>query len=120
MGKKSIELTLYERDQIAIYRAKGWTFSEIGELLGRSGSTVSREYSRNLDDSGVYLPSVAHSKAVARKSRAAERQSKCEEYKEPIHHFLRLGWAPAQISGWLGMAYTGFSVSYETIYCFIY
>lgn len=104
MGKKSRELTQKERDQIAIYRVKEWTFSEIGQLLGRSGSTISREYNRNLDESGVYLSSVAHAKAVARKSKAGERESKCEKYKETIHHFLRLGWTPAQIADWLGIA----------------
>jgi len=120
MGKKSTELTLYERDQIAIYRAKGFTFKEIGQLLGRSGSTISREYNRNLNDDGVYLPSVAYEKAVTRKSKAAVRKSKCEKHGKTIHHFLRLSWTPAQIAGWLSIAHKGFSVSYETIYCFIY
>jgi len=120
VGNKSTELSQSERDQIAICRAKGWTFLRIGQLLDRSGSTISREYTRNLNEDGEYLPSVAHWQAVARKSEAAERESKCEKHAKTIHHFLRLGWTPEQISGWLGIAHKRFSVSYETIYCFIY
>ncbi len=120
MGKKVSELTLCDREYIAIYRARELSFSEIGDLLGRSGSTISREYNRNLNEDGIYLPSIAHEKAMARKSQAANRQSKCEKYAETIHHFLRLGWTPEQIAGWLSLAHKGFSISYETIYCFIY
>ncbi len=120
MGKKGKELTLRERDQIAIHRAKGWKFSDIAQILGRSGSTISREYNRNRNDEGEYLPSIAHWKAITRKSEAAERKSKCEKHEKTIHHFLRLGWTPEQMAGWLGMPHKGFSVSYETIYYFIY
>jgi len=114
------ELTLFDREYIAIYRAKDWSFAEIGDLLDRDGSTISREYNRNLNEAGVYLPSVADEKARVRKRQAGQRESKCEKYQETIHHFLRRGWTPEQIAGWLGIAHKGFSVSYETIYCFIY
>ena len=120
MRKKNFELSQFERDQIAIHRGKGCSFADIGQLLGRSGSTISREYSRNLSSTGEYLPSIAHLKAVIRKSEAAERESKCEKHGKTIHDFLRLGWTPEQIAGWLKIAHKGFSVSYETIYCFIY
>ena len=114
------ELTLLDREFIAIYRAKKWSFSDIGDVLGRNRTTISREYKRNLNDDGIYLPSVADGKAKARKSQAGMRESKCEKHTKTIHHFLRLGWTPAQIGGWLGITHKGFSVSYETIYCFIY
>ena len=120
MADKKSELSLLDREYIAIYRAKDWSFSEIGDLLDRDRTTISREYNRNLNEDDIYLPSVAHEKAMARKSQAAKRKSKCEKHEKTIHHFLRLGWTPEQIAGWLGIAHKGFSVSYETIYCFIY
>ena len=120
MVSKKSELSLSDREYIALCRAKNWSFSDIGKLLDRNGSTISREYNRNLNGEGVYLPSVAEGKAKARKSQAGVRPSKCEKHKKTIHHFLHLGWTPEQIAGWLGIAHKEFSVSYETIYCFIY
>ena len=120
MSKKKSELTLEDREYIAIYRAKGWSYRDIGDLLDRSGSTISREYKRNLNFYGEYLPSIAQEKARTRKREAAERTSKCEAYKDTIHQYLLLGWTPAQIAGWLGITNSGISVSYETIYCFVY
>ena len=98
MGKKSRELRQSERDQIAIHRAKGWSFFDIGQLLGRSRSTISREYNRNLNDNGEYLPSVAHEKAVVRKSEAAERKSKCEKHEKTIHHLNGTKLSPIDTS----------------------
>jgi len=63
---------------------------------------------------------VAHQKAIERKILAGTRESKCEKYADTIYHFLRIGWTPEQIAGWLGLAHKGFSISYETICCFIY
>lgn len=120
MGTKTSELTLEDREYIAIYRAKGWSFKDIGDLLDRSGSTISREYSRNLNFNREYLPSVAHEKAISRKRVAAERESKCEAYGDTILYYLKIGWTPAQIAGWLSLIHRGLTLSYETIYCYIY
>ncbi|MFC1750689.1 helix-turn-helix domain-containing protein, partial [Pseudomonadota bacterium] len=94
MVSKKSELSLSDREYIALCRAKNWSFSDIGKLLDRNGSTISREYNRNLNGEGVYLPSVAEGKAKARKSQAGVRPSKCEKHKKTIHHFLHLGWTP--------------------------
>ncbi|MCK5831762.1 MAG: helix-turn-helix domain-containing protein [Methylococcales bacterium] len=59
MGQNYSQLKQKERDQIAIYRSKGLSFSEIGKMLGRKGSTISREYNRNITEEGGYLPSEA-------------------------------------------------------------
>ena len=80
MGQNYSQLNQKERDQIAIYRSKGRSFSEIGEMLGRNGSTISREYNRNGEE-GRYLPSEAQMQSLMRKSQAAETKSKCEAYE---------------------------------------
>ena len=120
MVSKRGDLSLTDREHIAIRRGQGWSFGRIGELLGRSGSTISREYGRNMGDDGVYLGSVAHAKAKVRRVKAGQRESKCEVYKETIHSLLQWGWTPAQISGRLGLKKKDFSISHETIYCYIY
>lgn len=120
MAKEYTQISQLERDQISLLRSQGFTFSEIGSKLGRSGSSISREYRRNRDKGQAYLPSVAHEKAKARNVAAAEVSSKCEPHEHEIYRLLCLGWAPAQIASWLRKMISGFSISYETIYCFIY
>ena len=73
MGKPYKQLNHKERDNIAILRAKGWSFSAIGKSINRDKSTISREYKRNKNSSQTYLPSDAQSlfkqrKKAARKS----------------------------------------------------
>ena len=63
------QINQLERDQIAIQRSKGHSFSAISKVLGRSGSTLSREYKRNLNYEGNYLPSEAGYKSRRRKKR---------------------------------------------------
>jgi IS30 family transposase len=109
-----------ERDQIAIHRSKGLSFSAIGGMLGRSGSTLSREYKRNQNDEGNYFPSEADHYAKERKKWAAEIGSKCEPYEENIYSRLCEGWTPEQIAGRLSIKEKIYTVSHETIYQFIY
>ena len=120
MGILYTHLSQLERDQIGLLRAGGFSFNEIGEILGRSGSTISREFRRNKILDEDYLPSKAHSLAVDRKSDSALKISKCAAYEHQIHHLLGIGWTPEQIAGWFKKGDSGFSVSYETIYCYIY
>ncbi len=105
-----------ERDQLAIHRSKGHSFSAIGKMLGRSGSALSREYKRKLNHEDNYLPSEAEQIAKRRKKWAAEIGSKCEPYEGNIYSRLCEGWTPEQIAGRLSMDEKSFTVSHETIY----
>lgn len=120
MGQRYSQLGQKERDKIALYRARGWSFAAIGQKLGRSGSTISREYNRHLSEEGEYLPSEAQGRAKHAKVASVSGRSKCEPYEKEIYHLLCIGWTPEQIAGHLTRKYIGFSVSYETIYRFIY
>ena len=71
MGQKYTQINQVVRDQISVYRSRGLSFFAIGEKLGRSGSTISREYKRNLDEEGNYLPSLAQKRSGLRKEYAA-------------------------------------------------
>ena len=90
------------------------------EGVRTKGSALSREYKRNLNHEGNYLPSEAEYTAKRRKQWAAEIGSKCEPYDENIYSRLCEGWTPEQIAGRLSIEEKTFTVSHETIYHFIY
>jgi transposase, IS30 family len=62
-------LTLPQREEIALGRARGDSIRAIAALLGRSPSTVSRELRRNADGLGRYRATTAHALAYHRASR---------------------------------------------------
>ena len=120
MGKCYNQISQRERDWISKYKALGWSFQEIADALGRNKSTIIREYNRNLNAEGEYLPSEAQAKSDKRKRESKFHTSKCEPYEDEIHQKLTLGWTPEQIAAFLSGKYFGFSVSHETVYEFIY
>lgn len=91
-------------------------------MLGRSHTTLSREYLRNIHGwSHVYVPSTADKQY----KRRAERQ----RYKAPLKNCfvflyvrkrLRAGWSPECIAGRLSVDHPEESVHHETIYRYIY
>lgn len=120
MGSQYSHLSQEDRDVIAVCNAQGFSARAIGRLIGRNGSTVSRELARNRSSCGRYLSSKAHRNAVIVKQEAGWRESKCEPFRDEIYYFLCLGWTPAQISGRLKVWIYRFKISYETIYRYIY
>jgi IS30 family transposase len=62
-------LTLVQREEIALGRARGESVRQIAKQLGRSPSTVSRELRRNTDVLGRYRATTAHALAYQRASR---------------------------------------------------
>src|SRR5665811_2439042 len=58
-----------EREEIALGRAGGESIRFISRRLGRSPSTISREFARNSDARGAYRATVAHPLAYERASR---------------------------------------------------
>jgi len=70
--KKYKHLSLTEREKISILRAQGKSIHEIGKVLNRDPSTISRELQRNAPPvyKGYYLGHKAHIRAVKRKSQA--------------------------------------------------
>jgi IS30 family transposase len=62
-------LTFAQREEIAILRAQGRSLREIGTVIGRSASTVSRELRRNTRAGSAYRATSAHALAYERASR---------------------------------------------------
>ena len=113
-------LHAHERDQISELRAQGLGPTAIGQRLGRSKSTISRELKRNALPDGAYRPTYADGCYVDRR----QRPSRLDQDK-PLRRFvvdrLAEGWTPEQIAGRLKTGIERLDpMSLETIYAWIY
>lgn len=92
--------TLNQRYEIQTYRKEGKGFSEIGRLIGRDKSVVSREVGRNSDQrNNVYSAKLADRKAL---SRHAEKPKYCRlnaSVENNIIYYLSLDYSPEQMVG---------------------
>jgi len=110
-----------ERDRLAVFRSQGMTLRDIGQRLGRSFSSLSRELRRNHTVSGYY-PFAAQKKANHR-GRLGHRSPrlKSAELRLAVEAGLRRGWSPELIRGRLQRTRPDLpSISVESIYQWIY
>lgn len=105
-----------DRCQIHALRKAGTTQAAIGQALGLSQGTVSRELSRNTGRRG-YRFQQAQRKAQARQDQVRHKPRKLTlRVRRAIARKLRAErWSPEQISFWLRNA-RGVFLSYEWIY----
>jgi IS30 family transposase len=95
------KLELAERERIFGWLHEGKSFREIGILLGRTHTCISREVKRNRNqNTGEYLPCVAQAKADKREKLQREKAP----LKEPeiflyVRRKLRMHWSPETIAG---------------------
>lgn len=115
--QKYQRLTTKEREEIFLLLNQGVSIREIGRRLGRSHGTISREI--NLTG-GDYSPTKATRRA--KEEKAKPRKKKLDEGVLKHYVVKRLGrhWSPEQISGRLKQIHSRVTVSYETIYQFVY
>lgn len=112
-------LRLAEREEISRGLSQGLSMRQIGLILGRAPSSVSREIRRNGGRDG-YRAVQADERAWAR----AERPKACllarhGVLRQLVANKLAHHWSPQQISGWLARRYPddeSMRVSHETIY----
>lgn len=121
-NNKYKQLSSEERDQIAIFRAQGYSQNNIAQMIGRNKSTVSRELKRNSAPIyEVYLPHKAHQRAQDRKHSAGQRERlKNPLIREYATNQIKQGWSPEQIAGRLSLENPALSISHEAIYQYIY
>lgn len=90
-----------ERNELSILLKKGYSFFEIGRVLKKSHSSVSREIKRN-SVNGIYEPLKAQTKSKNRR-RSAKYQSmkinQSPEFIEFLTEQLKESWTPEQIAG---------------------
>jgi IS30 family transposase len=114
------QLNLEERMKLAQLWQSQTTMTEIGVILGRDKSTISRELKRNRTFE-AYWPDSAHNMTRVRRRRGC-RIDRHEALKAFIVDNLRYHyWTPEQIAGHLKHQQTEIKpVSHETIYSWLY
>lgn len=114
-------LNLEEREQLYALREQGISFRNIATLLNRHHTTLSREYQRNAKYGKPYVP--------CRAEKQAKKRATIQRYQAPlknplvyvyVRNKLRKKWSPETIAGRLSLDHPGESISYETIYRYIY
>ncbi len=106
-----------EREKILIFHDRGVSIRAMARMLGRAGSSVSRELKRNLRKDGSYCAHEAESKYRQRRQRCVRKRRLDElEIKELVTEKLLDFWSPEQIDGRLKLEGGKHQISYATIY----
>ena len=117
-------LSFGEREEIALGRAGGESIHSISRRLGRSPSTISREFARNSDARGAYRATVAHPLAYERASRPKPANLVTNvALRVRVELDLEKKYSPEQIAGRLRGGHPDdpeMWVSTETIYQSLY
>lgn len=117
-------LNIEEREKIFYYLTLKKSYREIGQQLGRSHTSISREVKRNWVN-GEYSPFRAEHKMMVRRKKCG-RRSKIDnniDLFEEVFQRIFTKWSPEQISGYLKDKYKGnlqMQISHESIYQYIY
>ena len=123
-GLKGRCLTLAQREEIALGRARGQSVRSIAAAIERAPSTVSRELRRNADRLGSYRATTAHAVAYARASRPKSAKLVTNlVLRGKVEADLAKKYSPEQISGRLKVDFPDqpeMQVSTETIYQSLY
>ncbi len=119
MGTKYDQLDIDERYELYRLHEAGKAIREIGRLMGRSGSTISRELRRNALPRSGYKPGSADRIALSR-CRRLSRIEHLSPLRTYVGDCLAMGWSPEQITGRLRLEKSEHTVGVETIYRFIY
>ena len=115
-------LTKHERDRLAVFKGQGKSLREIGKVLGRPHTTLSRELKRNGRPRrrDGYLPHKAQERAVRRRHTThARSRLMSHALRIEVERLLLKGWSPELTSGRLRKE-GRFTVSHEAIYQWIY
>ena len=121
-------LTLAEREEIALGRARGESMRDIARALGRAPSTISRELSRNAvrgaGGHSDYRATSAHALAYERASRPKPAKLATNlALRAKVEADLAKKYSPEQIAGRLKVEFPDqpeMQVSTETIYQSLY
>lgn len=111
-------LSIEEREKLYLMHGQGKSFRSIAKELGRSPSTISREYQRGKGLRHSYLPSRAQKRYWKRRKNCGRKSVLLKaEYKEKIRHYIEdLRWSPEEISNRLKIENNAFQISFISIY----
>jgi IS30 family transposase len=119
MGKTYNQLSPEERETISCLYREGKTNGQIAAALDRATSTITRELIRNKTKTKGYSAGYAQQLAASRRWRGSKLERK-PELRSVVMDKLTMGWSPQQTSHWLTLEQGCKTISYESIYRFIY
>jgi len=119
MGRHYDQLSLDERYEIYRLHQSKTSLRQIGRIMGRHPSTISRELERNALPRGEYKPTSADRIAMSRRRRLS-RIERLRQLRTYVDDRLAMGWSPEQIAGRLRLEGSEHTVGVETIYRYIY
>lgn len=120
------QLTLAQREELALLFHQGCTQSKMSVALGVNQSTISRELSQNKLCRNKYSPSNAQYWHKLRKIWAKKKVPKWYERAKLLKYVmekLRIFWSPEQIAGRIRLDFPGddsMRISHESIYKYIW
>lgn len=125
MGQTYDHLSLRERVEIELWRKAGHSLRRIGQHLGRSPATISRELRRNARPTrqwrGLYDGERAHALAQRRRRwQARFKLARQPDLRARVRQSLAMGHSPEQIAGRLAHQQGSPVISPESIYRFVY
>lgn len=121
------QLTKTDRQEIEYHLNKGYNFSEIGKMIGRDRSVISREVKRNVVN-GEYIAEKAHLKSYQRRYWVMTEPQKIRTHKELVAYIeaklkQRHPWSPETIAECWNREEApiyGYIISAPTIYKYLY
>lgn len=115
-------LTIHEREQIKLLMSRGKSLRAIAKSIGRDRKTVGRELDRNSSALGhsAYCPSNAQELSAKRRANCKTKRLDRGALRTYVVGKLTRGWSPETIAGRLKEIHSQTTVSYETIYQFVY
>ncbi len=115
------QMSLEEREELWALKMMGKSFREIGRKMGRSHTTLCREWRRNAPYYQRYVPCKAETKA---RNRGHKQRIRAPLKNPTVYLYVRIklrqGWSPEMIAGRLQIDHPGQSIHHETIYRYIY
>jgi transposase, IS30 family len=120
MERRYRQLSLDERCEIARLHGNGVWARAIGQTLGRSGATISRELKRNSGAKVGYKVSWALIQTRARRRRKLYKLERSSALRERVLNGLAMEHSPEQIAGRLEREHGRPMISPESIYRYIY
>jgi len=116
--KSYTRLSQSEREHLFLLHHEGVSLREIAKRLGRTHTTISREYKRHGEQ--AYSPCTAQSQAE--KDRGAPRRRKLDDplIQQYVIQGLGKHWSPEEIAGRMIDQKSTITVVHETIYAFLY
>jgi len=122
---KTSELTLTNREEISRFLVLGRNFTQIGSLVGRDKSCISREVNRDGMDRWSYRACRAHQHAIKQKKLQGRKKKldQNSELCEAILIQLKKRYSPEQIVERLKIEYPDnkhMRISLQTIYSYLY